>query len=75
MASTTQHVDSDGHLSLGPEWANRRVRVTLVLQDEYTATRCAHLNTVTQPADETFLERRGCLDCNQWLDPVRLRKP
>ncbi len=23
------------------------------------------------PADKTFHQRRGCLDCNRWWDPVR----
>jgi hypothetical protein len=24
--------------------------------------------------DETFEPRRGCLDCNRWWEPVRLRE-
>lgn len=35
---------------------------------------CDHRgNCFVQPDDETFEERRGCLDCNQWLEPVRLK--
>ena len=36
---------------------------------------CKHSRIITKPGDETFLPQRGCLDCNKWLDPVRLRKP
>jgi hypothetical protein len=35
---------------------------------------CPHAHTFFRKADETFLEQQGCLDCNEWLDPVRLRR-
>ena len=29
---------------------------------------------IVHGGDETFYPRRGCLDCNRWIDQVRLRK-
>lgn len=39
-----------------------------------TAADCFHSRTIEQPGDETFHPRLGCLDCDTWLQPVRLRK-
>jgi hypothetical protein len=36
-------------------------------------TPCAHTRTITKEADETFEARTGCLDCGEWLQPVRLK--
>ena len=36
---------------------------------------CIHEHTIMQKGDETLCSRVGCLDCNAWLDPVRLKKP
>ena len=35
--------------------------------------RCPHLRRVTKPGDDRFEDREGCLDCDTWLEPVRLR--
>jgi hypothetical protein len=34
-----------------------------------------HKLVVEHPNDETFFPRRGCVTCDVWLDPVRLRRP
>ena len=33
--------------------------------------KCEHKRIVIQEEDGTFQARRGCLDCDKWLDPVR----
>ena len=33
---------------------------------------CRHERILTMKSDGTFRERRGCLDCDRWIDPVRL---
>lgn len=33
---------------------------------------CGSGNVTVRPADKTFARLRGCLDCNHWIDPVRL---
>jgi hypothetical protein len=82
--SSVRYVNSKGQVLLGSRWAGQRVVVTI--QDDTTAlvaaadptlgaSGCSHLHTTVQAADETFYERRGCLDCNCWLDPVRLKNP
>lgn len=35
---------------------------------------CGSTNLITKPGDETFLSRVGCLNCDRWIDPVRLRR-
>jgi len=39
------------------------------------ALSCPHKRVLVRPGDETFHAQRGCLDCDTWLDPVRLRRP
>lgn len=37
---------------------------------------CPHCGSLRKPImteDETFLPRKGCLDCDQWWGPPRLR--
>jgi hypothetical protein len=41
-------------------------------KDTVTRNPCPHVNVIVCPANDTFLARRGCLDCNEWLDPVGL---
>ena len=36
---------------------------------------CPHKNKITHPEDETFYSREGCVDCNTWLQPVRIKTP
>lgn len=36
---------------------------------------CPHERTIRHEGDETTYGRLGCLDCDAWLEPVRLRKP
>lgn len=35
---------------------------------------CGSKELIINPEDETFLSRVGCLNCDRWIDPVRLRK-
>ena len=32
---------------------------------------CGGKDFIIHPEDETFKKRKGCLNCNKWLDPVR----
>lgn len=64
-------VDRDGTVYVGSEWAGKVVRIVEV--DEHRP--CLHLRTIVHPGDETTYPRTGCLDCDQWLTPVRLRNP
>jgi hypothetical protein len=82
--SAIRHVDSDGRVSLGSRWAGRRVMVTFqddtmilveVAEHASDTPECLHAHITTRAADEIFHERRGCLDCNQWLEPERLKNP
>jgi len=36
---------------------------------------CQHERTIRHEGDETVYGRLGCLDCDAWLEPVRLRNP
>lgn len=36
--------------------------------------RCSGQNLIEKKADELFLRRLGCLDCDEWLEPVMLRE-
>ena len=64
-----------------PDWCpleHRPITIGLKTLGEYlrqAPPRCKHERIVVRPADDTFHEQRGCLDCNQWLDPVRLKRP
>ena len=49
--------------------------VGLVKKEIGMCSDCPHNRIITQPGSETFLPRRGCLDCNEWLEPVRLVRP
>ena len=64
------------------EWARfrevlmRELELEMMMHDDMiTKNSCPHVNVIVCRANDTFLERRGCLDCNEWLDPVRLTKP
>ena len=35
---------------------------------------CGSRNLNKESENETFYGRVGCLDCNQWLQPVKLKK-
>ena len=35
---------------------------------------CGSTKLHSKPETETFRERRGCLDCDNWLDPVRVKR-
>ncbi len=34
---------------------------------------CGGHNLIEKSADESFLARLGCLDCDEWLEPVKLK--
>ena len=36
---------------------------------------CGGHNLIEKAADETFFARLGCLDCDKWLEPVKLKRP
>lgn len=42
--------------------------------DPTPASHEGHRVIVEKKTDDTFLPRHGCLDCNVWIDPVRLRR-
>jgi hypothetical protein len=35
---------------------------------------CGGTRLITKRGDEVFHSRMGCMDCDKWIDPVRLRK-
>jgi len=47
-------------------------RALEILGEVSRAPGCPHKRILVRPGDETFLPQRGCLDCNTWLDPVRV---
>lgn len=34
---------------------------------------CGSINLICKEEDELFLSRMGCLDCNSWLENVKLK--
>jgi len=40
-----------------------------------TITHRGHRLLIADENSETVFPRRGCLDCNVWIDPVRLKHP
>ena len=44
--------------------------------DRYGCPFCGSMREpIVKPGDETFYSRRGCLDCEEWWEPVKLKKP
>lgn len=47
----------------------------LVSREVAESLACAHANLVTQHKDDKdWHPRLGCLDCGDWLEPVRIKK-
>lgn len=56
----------------GPrEWASICRRDAAIAQIDA----CEHKRTIKTRGDEAFLPRMGCLDCDCWLEPPKLRDP
>lgn len=36
---------------------------------------CRHMRLTSKPGDELCQARLGCLDCEQWLEPVKFWRP
>jgi len=41
--------------------------------DEKECLFCGSVRLIRIPSDEVFLSRVGCLQCNKWIEPIKLK--
>lgn len=41
--------------------------------EKYGCPFCKSMEIILRPGTEIFLPQRGCLSCNKWIDPVRIK--
>jgi hypothetical protein len=79
MSGTLRQYEIEAELDmLERRAAELQSRIDLLKQERSAlADECSHPphRRIADHGDETFFSREGCLDCNTWLAPVRLRRP
>lgn len=63
--------------SLGRRMSKLLAEVDALEQERDRLPACRHPanSRIADHGDETFYPREGCLDCDEWLEPVRLKRP
>lgn len=54
--------------------AEGRSVVRIVVYGGERHATCSHEHIYIRAEDELFHEQRGCLDCDRWLEPLRMKE-
>ena len=64
-------MDPENTIIVSRTWYNDIVRnVTICTNCPF----CGSTNLIVHPGDETFMPRRGCLNCNEWFTKPELKR-
>jgi len=73
MVFERQNAVSDEYITINGV-LYRRVESLTEIFDGKTCPLCGSNNLIEHPECERFYARRGCLDCDTWLESVRLKE-